>query len=74
MTLGQIISENRNKKSMTQQELADKAGISRSHLAALETGHYSPSINTLVRIAHAMDLRLELRFANPEDPEVKPHE
>ena len=38
MTLGQIISENRKRKSMTQQDLADKAGMSRSHLAALETG------------------------------------
>ena len=74
MTLGQIISENRKRKSMTQQDLADKAGMSRSHLAALETGRYSPSIHTLVRIAHAMDLRLILRIEDSEPMEVTPRE
>ena len=73
-TLGQIIAKNRKRKQMTQQELADKLGMSCSDLADLETRHYSISLLFLAKIAQAMDCCLEIRFADLEDPEVKPRE
>jgi putative transcriptional regulator len=38
---------------MTQQELAEKAGISRQTVIAIEAGKYSPSLELAFRIADA---------------------
>ena len=52
--LGLIIGTERVKKGMTQEQLSGLAGISRSHLAALESGQKSPRVDTLWRIAEAL--------------------
>ncbi|WP_460051194.1 helix-turn-helix transcriptional regulator [Spirochaeta dissipatitropha] len=41
---------------MTQQQLAEKAGISRQTVIAIEGGKYSPSLELAFRIAHAFEL------------------
>ncbi len=38
---------------MTQQQLAEKAGVSRQTIIAIEGGKYSPSLDLAYRIAHA---------------------
>ncbi len=38
---------------MTQQELAEKAGVSRQTVIAIEAGKYSPSLELAFRIADA---------------------
>jgi putative transcriptional regulator len=38
---------------MTQQELAEKAGVSRQTIIAIEAGKYSPSLELAFRIADA---------------------
>jgi len=38
---------------MTQQELAEKAGVSRQTIIAVEAGKYSPSLELAFRIADA---------------------
>jgi putative transcriptional regulator len=38
---------------MTQQELAEKAGVSRQTIIAIEGGKYSPSLELAFRLAHA---------------------
>lgn len=45
----------RTKAQLTQQELADKILVSRSAIARYEQGYDSPSLNTLVRLADALD-------------------
>ncbi|MEC2078392.1 helix-turn-helix transcriptional regulator [Metabacillus fastidiosus] len=47
---------------MTQQQLADKAGVTRQTIVALEKGNYSPSLELAFRIAHAFNLPLEEVF------------
>ncbi|OXS78673.1 helix-turn-helix transcriptional regulator [Domibacillus enclensis] len=47
---------------MTQQQLADKVGVTRQTIVALEKGNYSPSLELAFRIAHAFDLPLEEVF------------
>jgi len=44
---------------MTQQELADAAGIKQPMLARIETAATKPQIRTLKKLAHAMNLTLE---------------
>jgi len=56
-TLGLIIGTERVKRGMTQEQLSGLAGISRSHLAALESGQKSPKVNTLWRIAEALSVK-----------------
>lgn len=44
---------------MTQQALADAAGVTRQTIIALEAGKYAPSLELAFRIAHALDVRIE---------------
>lgn len=41
---------------MTQQELAEKAGVSRQTIIAVEAGKYSPSLELAFRIALAFNV------------------
>lgn len=43
---------------MTQQELAEKAGISRQTIIAVEAGKYSPSLELAFRIADAFGVKV----------------
>ena len=43
---------------MTQQELAEKAGVSRQTIIAIEAGKYSPSLELAFRIADAFSVKL----------------
>ncbi len=43
---------------MTQQELAEKAGISRQTVIAIEAGKYSPSLELAFRIADAFGVQI----------------
>jgi len=47
---------------MTQQQLADKVGVTRQTIVALEKGSYSPSLELAFRIARFFDLPLEEVF------------
>lgn len=60
-----------NHNEMTQQQLADKAGVTRQTIVALEKGNYSPSLELAFRIAHVFDLPLEEVFFYGEDSESK---
>ncbi|MFI4950546.1 MAG: helix-turn-helix transcriptional regulator [Caulobacterales bacterium] len=44
---------------MTQSELAEKIGMTRQTVAAIEAGKYSPSLEAAFRIAEAFGARLE---------------
>ena len=52
---------------MTQQELADKLGVSRQTIVAIEKGNYSPSLELAFRIARVFAVPLEDVFTfHPE--------
>jgi putative transcriptional regulator len=53
---------------MTQQELAERAGVTRQTIIAMEKGKYSPSLELAFRIAHVFDVPLEEVFSyDPRD-------
>lgn len=60
-----------NLNEMTQQQLADKAGVTRQTIVALEKGNYSPSLELAFRIAHAFNLPLEEVFFYENSEEQK---
>jgi putative transcriptional regulator len=47
---------------MTQQELADKVGVSRQTIVAIEKGSYSPSLELAFRIARAFNVPIDQVF------------
>ena len=47
---------------MTQSELAEKIGMTRQTVAAIEAGKYSPSLEAAFRIAQVFGVRLEAVF------------
>ena len=48
---------------MTQQELADKAGVTRQTIFAIESGKYAPSLPLAFRIAKAFGVGVEEVFS-----------
>jgi len=52
---------------MTQAELAERIGVTRQTLIAIEQGRYSPSLEMAFRIAHVFGVRLDDVFAYPEE-------
>jgi len=54
--LAENIKEKRRKTGLTQEKLAEKAGMSLQYLAMLELAHKFPSGEMLERIANALDI------------------
>jgi putative transcriptional regulator len=44
---------------MTQSDLAERIGMTRQTIAAIEAGKYSPSLEAAFRIAHVFNARLD---------------
>ena len=51
---------------MTQAELADKVGVTRQTIIAIEQGRYSPTLEMAFQIARAFGVPLERVFQYPE--------
>lgn len=56
--LGKRIKELRKTKNYTQDELAEKVGIGTPNISYFETGRFSPAIETLEKIAEALDVEI----------------
>jgi putative transcriptional regulator len=56
------IRELRAQQGMTQQELADKIGVTRQTVIAIEQDRYSPSLKTAFKVAIALGVPLEQCF------------
>lgn len=57
--VGQRVSELRTAKGWTQQELADRCNLGRSHIARIEKGMYNIQIDTLALIAGAFGMTID---------------
>ena len=53
--LGQNIKKKRKEYNMTQQELADRLGLSLNFVGKIEVAFSKPSLDTLIDIAAALD-------------------
>ncbi|MCZ7422450.1 MULTISPECIES: helix-turn-helix transcriptional regulator [unclassified Micromonospora] len=52
---------------MTQAALAERIGVTRQTVIAIEQGRYSPSLEMAFRIAHVLGVRLDEVFQYPEE-------
>ena len=57
--IGQYIADKRKSQSMTQEQLAEKIGVSRRTISRWETGNNMPDLDVLVELAdfYSVDLR-----------------
>jgi transcriptional regulator with XRE-family HTH domain len=56
MNIGATIRTYRLQKGMSQGDIEKRTGLLRCYLSRVENGHTIPSLDTLAKIAHAMDL------------------
>ena len=56
--VGQKVKEFRERKGISQSELARRAGVSQAGLSALENETKSPTLQTVELIAHALDVQV----------------
>ena len=67
--MGQCLIENNirklrfNKDEMTQKDLAEKVGVTRQTIVAIEKGKYSPTLELAFRISLVFQLPLEDVFS-----------
>lgn len=55
---GQVIGRIRTQREVSQEAFSGLSGAARSHLAMIETGSKNANVDTLWRIAAALDMKL----------------
>jgi transcriptional regulator with XRE-family HTH domain len=63
MNIGETIRNFRLQKGMSQGDIEKRTGLLRCYLSRVENGHTIPSLDTLAKIATAMDVPLGGFFA-----------
>jgi transcriptional regulator with XRE-family HTH domain len=63
MNIGATIREFRQQKGMSQGDIEKRTGLLRCYLSRVENGHTVPSLDTLKKIAGALDLQLAEFFS-----------
>jgi transcriptional regulator with XRE-family HTH domain len=64
MNIGETIRNYRLQKGMSQGDIEKRTGLLRCYLSRVENGHTIPSLDTLAKIATAMDLALAQFFSD----------
>jgi transcriptional regulator with XRE-family HTH domain len=64
MNIGETIRNFRLQKGMSQGDIEKRTGLLRCYLSRVENGHTIPSLDTLAKIATAMEVALGQFFAD----------
>lgn len=56
------VRRHRQLAGMTQQQLADRAGVTRQTILSIEKGNYTPSVALALTLAEAFSVRVEELF------------
>ena len=69
MSLGKRLKELRNEKKLSQEALALRSEVTKSSISQMENARLSPSLNTLRKIAKALEVRITYFFEEEEKPD-----
>ncbi|MCR5792440.1 MAG: XRE family transcriptional regulator [Lachnospiraceae bacterium] len=70
MNIGKRLKELRIKNGLTQEELADRAELTKGFISQVEREHTSPSIATLIDILQCLGTTPEMFFANSSKEQI----
>ncbi|WP_043057096.1 helix-turn-helix transcriptional regulator [Enteractinococcus helveticum] len=59
--LGRELASARGRHAMTQAQLADATGVPQAEISRIENGNANPTIETVARLAAALDKKLVLQ-------------
>jgi transcriptional regulator with XRE-family HTH domain len=68
MVIGERLKALRKQKNMSQGDIEKRTGLLRCYISLAENGHSVPAIETLEKIARAMDVPLYQLFYDGEKP------
>jgi transcriptional regulator with XRE-family HTH domain len=68
VNIGQVIRNYRGQRGLSQGDIERRTGLLRCYLSRVENGHTVPSLETLAKIAEAMDISLADFFPGTETP------
>ncbi len=66
--IGMVVRDQRAKLGLSQQELADQAGVSRRWLIKVEAGHPGAEIGAVMRLLAALKLIVDIGALGPPAP------
>ena len=64
--IGAFIAMNRKKKGYTQEQLAEKLGVTNKTISRWENGHYMPDLSLLEPLSKELDITLNELLAGKE--------
>ena len=65
--VGQVLQRFREQKGQSQELVSGLAGIGRTHLSAIERGERKPTLETLFKIADALEVKPSILMAAIEE-------
>lgn len=73
MVVGARLRELREKKNLSQGDIEHRTGLLRCYTSRVENGHTVPSLETLEKYAHALEVPLYKLFHDAKGRFKKPH-
>lgn len=70
MMIGDRLRKLREEKKLTQGEIEQRSGLLRCYISRVENGHTVPAIDTLERLARALEVPMYQLFHEGEKPTV----
>src|ERR1700683_4756193 len=73
MVIGDRLREMRQEKKLSQGDIEKRTGLLRCYISRVENGHTVPAIETLEKLARALECPLYQLFYEGEDPPQVPN-
>lgn len=73
MMIGERLREIREKKKLSQGDIEERTGLLRCYVSRVENGHTVPAIETLEKMARALEVPLYQLFYEGEQPPKLPN-
>lgn len=73
MVIGERLRALREQKALSQGEIEKRTGLLRCYISRVENGHTVPSIETLEKLARALEVPLYQLFYDGEEPPELPN-
>jgi transcriptional regulator with XRE-family HTH domain len=73
MLIGECVRELREEKKLSQGDIENRSGLLRAYISRVEHGHVTPTIETLEKIARALEVPLYRLFYDGSEPPNVPN-